>query len=221
LSAKNINNDITECIRNLAEETASMESGQKGALIYGSESPIEEIFADTIGNFLNKNVRVYPQYLVEKPNSPMPYRIDFVLQNAKRSVGIECDGKEYHADFMKDFHRDEMIVHQSKSVDVIYRFRGIDLNWFPYGCMRVLSLWEQGLFSERGLHNIEKLSDGEYFTETESTELSDILAKVTYIGLIPRNEYEEEDGRFHELSVLRRDSLIPASRWLGGDSING
>lgn len=91
------------------------------------ESPIEERFYNHIYKYKKQDVELIPQYPVSTISGN--FRIDFVLKNENRAIGIECDGEEFHTKEKDDWYdewRDTLIMVQSE-VKNIYRVKGKDI----------------------------------------------------------------------------------------------
>lgn len=77
---------------------------------------------------LNKrtDAKITPQYSV--PVGSSPYRLDFLIQSEKLSVGFEVDGKDYH-DTQSDSIRDKRILSKYPEINSIVRFEAHDIYW--------------------------------------------------------------------------------------------
>ncbi|MEZ4961185.1 MAG: hypothetical protein R2830_15265 [Saprospiraceae bacterium] len=109
--------EIAEKIKNNSSLTAHGEL----------ESPIEERLYNHIEKYKKQDVKLIPQYPVSTISGN--FRIDFVLKNKERVIGIECDGEEFHTKDKDDWYdewRDTLIMVQS-DVKNIYRVKGKDI----------------------------------------------------------------------------------------------
>ncbi len=91
------------------------------------ESPIEWRLFNHIEKYKKEGVKLIPQYPVSTISGN--FRIDFVLKNEIRVIGIECDGEEFHTKDKDDWYdewRDTLIMVQS-DVKNIYRVKGKDI----------------------------------------------------------------------------------------------
>jgi very-short-patch-repair endonuclease len=74
------------------------------------------------------------------PQEPVgPYRVDFLavasLEGRVKSLVIECDGKDFHTDWQKDFDRDMFMKRLEYGV---IRLRGTDIYRHPRECGRAV-----------------------------------------------------------------------------------
>jgi hypothetical protein len=118
------------------------------------DSELERKFAKSLVKHLDESCEIFPQHEVQTLWGR--FKIDFALESCGRTFGIECDGKDFH-EAGRDEWRDSMIL-GSSDVAVIYRFRGSDLTYQADDCLYLLSLWEPGVFSERGKINLRTLA---------------------------------------------------------------
>ena len=121
------------------------------------DNPLEDEFARNLVKYIGN---------VDDFDSQVPiaticgtFIVDFVVRIAGQSIGFECDGKDFH-DEWRDEWRDAMIL-GAKAVDVIYRLRGPDLYYHMEDCLFIVSQFEPGIFSKRGLTNLISLSSDE------------------------------------------------------------
>jgi hypothetical protein len=119
------------------------------------ESPLEDLFAYNLDKYVAAQAKISKQKEVQTFCGD--FRLDFVATSANgRSVGIECDGTEFH-DESRDEWRDAMIL-GSIGLSAIYRFQGPALFYHMEDCLYVLSQWEPHIFSERGRINLKILA---------------------------------------------------------------
>lgn len=121
------------------------------------ESPIEEIFAYNIVKYLDEGVTFKKQESVD--TSCGKFRLDFIVTRSGRSIGVECDGEEYHSP-LRDEWRDAMIL-ETGPVVAIYRFQGKDIFSNIEDCLFILSICEPQLFLGRGLACLKALASDE------------------------------------------------------------
>jgi len=114
------------------------------------ESPIEDIFAWNIVKYLSDSTELRKQ--VDFQTICGKFRVDFVAQNGRRKVGLECDGEDYHNEG-RDEWRDAILV-GSRFLDAVYHFPGKGIFNGIEGCLAALLVWEPQLFSERGQINL-------------------------------------------------------------------
>lgn len=122
------------------------------------DSPIENRFAMWFAKYAGDGIRLSPQVNVSTLCGL--FVLDFVLEDEKGyRVGIECDGKEYHCE-SRDEWRDAMILGAGHT-DVIYRLRGVDINYRIEDCLYLLAKLEPSFFSERMLTGLKDLVSDE------------------------------------------------------------
>ena len=81
------------------------------------------------------------------PTEWADFRIDIVLANSGRRVGIECDGASFHDEF-RDELRDSLIL-GSGLVDTIWRLPGSAIHNHIHDCLFLISLYDDFLFDDR------------------------------------------------------------------------
>jgi very-short-patch-repair endonuclease len=121
------------------------------------DSPIEDIFACHIVKYLPEAAQLHRQ--VEVDTQCGIYRVDFVCESNDRTVGLECDGMEFH-DEKRDEWRDALIM-QTGQLNAIYRFSGRNIYHKIDRALYLLSRCEKGLFSERGRINLKILGEAD------------------------------------------------------------
>ena len=122
-----------------------------------AESPLEELFWANTKRYLAEGV--VPHAQVEVATQWGAFRLDFLFEVEGRKVAVECDGKDFH-NARRDEWRDALIM-DAGGADEIVRFRGCNLTYSLEDCLAILRFWEPGLFSPRGLAQLEVLaSDG-------------------------------------------------------------
>lgn len=106
------------------------------------DSPIEEAFAWDLVKHLTREVEFTKQVECKTPAGD--FRLDFTASLNGRTIGIECDGKEYHGT-VRDVWRDAAIL-AACEVEAIYRFRGQDIWHRINDCMFLTCRFEPLLF---------------------------------------------------------------------------
>lgn len=123
------------------------------------DSPIENDFAYNIVKYLDNDVTFDKQVSVDTVCGR--FRLDFIAHRSRRRIGFECDGKEFHDNYVgcsaRDRWRDALIL-ETGVVEVIYRFPGKDLVYNINDCLFILAACEPQLFSERELINLNQLA---------------------------------------------------------------
>ncbi len=122
------------------------------------DSPIQRDLAWVLSKYVAPEVRFVKEH--EVATSISRFRIDLVLEHpGKRSVGIECDGREFH-DSLADLFRDALILGSSQ-ISTIYRFPGSLLFARPEDALYLLSIWEPELFNDRIAAQRDRLGSDE------------------------------------------------------------
>lgn len=122
------------------------------------DSPIEDIFAFHYVKHASQSVALMSQHRVETLCGA--FILDFVMKDQNGyTVGVECDGKEFHNE-SRDEWRDAMILGENH-VDVIYRVRGRDINFYIEDVLYLLSELEPSVFSERANANLKVFASPE------------------------------------------------------------
>lgn len=122
------------------------------------DSPIEDLLALYYVRYASDAVDLISQ--VEVKTLCGVFIVDFVIRDRSGNrVGIECDGKEFH-DESRDEWRDAMILGEGH-LDVIYRLRGSDLNYYVEDVLYLLAELEPGLFGPRAIANLKALASPE------------------------------------------------------------
>lgn len=144
-----------KCVESVGIKFMNHNGGKRGPefeLPY--DSPLEEMFAWNIVKYLDEGVAFQKQIPVDTRCGK--FRLDFIVQRSGRSIGLECDGEEYHCS-RRDEWRDAMIL-ETGLVQAIYRFRGKDLFSNIEDCLFFLSVYEPQFFLERGLACLKVLA---------------------------------------------------------------
>lgn len=158
----------------------------------GCESPIEEIFAYESVKYLNGRHDITNQVTIK--TSRGLFRIDFAITTEEKRVAIECDGKDFH-DAMRDEIRDDALLKEGH-LDVIYRFRGRDLYYYPEDCLWLMSQFDPGLFTRRGCSHLNKLHKLQFSRATiDSYVLSSDEGRHTYYCEIIRRTAKTQGGK--------------------------
>jgi len=115
---------------------------------------LEDLLAWNLDKYLDDLVVLHKQFEVETICGK--FRVDLAAVQGTRTVGFECDGKDFHNAFRDDW-RDAMIL-GTGAIDLIYRFRGCDLIYHMNDCLYVVSRLDKSLFSQRGFVNLNRLA---------------------------------------------------------------
>lgn len=110
------------------------------------DSPIQHWLAWVLSKYVVPGAKfVKEKEVVTKVSR---FRVDLVIElSEQKSIGIECDGVEFH-DPLADLFRDALILGNSR-LSAIYRFPGKVLSSHPEDALYLLSLWEPDFFNER------------------------------------------------------------------------
>jgi very-short-patch-repair endonuclease len=110
-----------------------------------SESPIATAIELQLCKHDLKDTEFRREY--PAPTEWADFRIDIVLANNGRRVGIECDGAAFHNEF-RDELRDSLIL-GSGLVDTIWRLPGSDIHNHIHDCLCLISLYDDFVFDDR------------------------------------------------------------------------
>lgn len=116
------------------------------------ESPIEQYLLTKLQGHLSHDVALSLQ--VPFATKCGAFRVDSVLTQDAKRVGIECDGKEFH-DFNRDEWRDAILLGEGHVTSIV-RFSGASIIGCPLGCLAAFGYWFPSMLSERGLALAEK-----------------------------------------------------------------
>lgn len=121
------------------------------------DSPIEDILAYNLLKYIRPDVVLRRQ--VEVATKAGTFRLDFVLEGNGVSIGLECDGEEFH-DPWRDEWRDAMILGSAKMDDIL-RIPGKHICGRPSICIYRIAEWYHEFFTDHGQTNIETLARAE------------------------------------------------------------
>ncbi|MBN2642938.1 MAG: hypothetical protein JXR78_14905 [Victivallales bacterium] len=148
------------------------------------DSEIEDIFIHTIAKYLKDDVKIIPQFEV---HVPMEFRIDFVLEQSGKYIGIECDGKDFH-NLYKDIIRDALIL-KSACIDPVFRFPGNAIFYCVNNCIFFIYNSFPDLFKEDLIINLLSLTDKSFIDQYEYNK---------YL----HEEYHKDEGPFENVSTF-------------------
>ena len=122
------------------------------------DSPIEDLFVRHYEKYAGPAVEFVAQKEVDTICGR--FILDFLIKDeAGYRVGIECDGKEFHEE-SRDEWRDAMILGDGY-VDVIYRLRGREINFYIEDILLLLAELEPTIFRDRAQANLGVLASPE------------------------------------------------------------
>lgn len=128
------------------------------------ESPLEELFAQTLQPLLKKSVQLIPQYAIETLWGK--FRIDFAIKNDDKIIGVECDGETVHGTEAQlyDTWRDIIILNEN-IITVIYRFSGTSLLKNIPAAVYAFYLCEPHIFAKRHISALQQNISQDLFQE--------------------------------------------------------
>lgn len=132
------------------------------------ESPIETIMLWLFLKYKAPGVQVETQrYLKTKAGI---YRADFVLSipEADKTCVVECDGRDFHKNLMKDLKRDKAII-SSWNIPHIWRLPGWAIFKSEHLCCYLISKFDPWIFSPRALVNLRTYAGGAEHEEIAGT----------------------------------------------------
>ena len=180
------------------------------------DSPIEDIFYVEFQKRMRR-VGVTIERQVVCPVLGKNCRLDFLITQNERKIGVECDGKEFHSE-TEDCIRDEWIC-RVHGFDRIYRISGRDLWFRTHDIMHLLLMQEPRLFSVRGQDHIEHLATpGQEYEDMYKTSRRGFPYRVKryYRRGNRRDElYEKEEAwRWKDPAVLAWSVAMGLPAWL-------
>jgi very-short-patch-repair endonuclease len=175
------------------------------------DSPIEDSFAWDLVKYLRKDVEFIPQFEVR--TSCGTFRVDFLCSLNGRTIGFECDGKNYHSNKKRDEWRDALIMGTGK-LNAIYRIPGKYINYDIGRAIYLLSLYEEQIFTERALINLETLGQADIDKVWESENRVRIVYKRYPDELAYLHDDQDLHEEAHTIANLELSRCID-SRWNG------
>jgi very-short-patch-repair endonuclease len=164
------------------------------------DSPIEEQLAWDLVKYLRVGVKFDRQ--VDVRTQCGTYRMDFVCNAGGRSVGIECDGQDYH-DAERDEWRDALIMATGR-VNAIYRLKGCDIFSEINRVLYLVSLCEESLFSDRGRISLKVLGEGDMI----SIVRDDTIISIEYRWYPEELAHLLDDQDLHDQAAQITDLFI-------------
>ncbi len=123
------------------------------------ESQIEEDMAIGLQKHLPDPLSIRPQVKVN--TGFMTFHIDLVVINRYGArIGIECDGKEFHQDAVRDKCRDALIL-GTRAVEAIYRFRWHQIYFHRDDCYYFITRRDPSVFTEAGRSYMDLIASAE------------------------------------------------------------
>jgi hypothetical protein len=144
-------------------------------------SDIEQVLADKLS-----------RYCAAKWHQQVSFRThfcDFFLDmgcqiRPGRAIGVECDGREFHQDKVRDFCRDALMLGTGR-LACIYRIEAWAIRKRDFDWLRILGSLEPGLFDCQRLQTLAEL--GSVYDNRVGTQIRD-----RYIGFLSRRSPEME-----------------------------
>lgn len=122
------------------------------------ERPLEDEFAWHLVKYLNPVTAL--DYQVKVETACAHFWVDFVVTLGHHRVGFECGEMEEAPDEQQLRFREALLL-GAGTLDVLYRFRGVDLMHHVHDCLFVASRWDPALFSSRAHVNLGTLAQEE------------------------------------------------------------
>ncbi len=119
-------------------------------------SDIEQILADKLSRYCA--VKWYQQVPFTTPFCNFFLDMGCSIR-PDHAIGVECDGREFHQDPIRDFCRDALILGTGR-LACIYRIEAWAIRKRELDWLRILGALEPGLFDRERLRTIEELGDG-------------------------------------------------------------
>jgi hypothetical protein len=177
------------------------------------ESPLEELFIETLEKYLSSKTQIFPQY--EVMTLAGKFRLDFLLTVNEKKIAFECDGADFH-DEWRDEWRDALIL-GSGEIDTIYRFRGKDLHTFLDDCICLIFHYDKELFDDRYILIAQQLISDElknqltnfYMKERNTIEYKAINDEGTQIGwlqLVMERRSKNYHGHWYVLFNIAKNN---------------
>ncbi len=160
------------------------------------ESPIEEMLLHTLHKHLRDDVCLQMQ--VETNTICGIFRLDFLLSTDTLKIGIECDGKEFHKNRLRDEWRDAMIL-GANHADEIVRIDGSAIHYGVDSCVFVLSAWYPAMFTERSLTVLKSIATAQLPNESVDRILSESTDSHAFIPVVG----DDGESRIHGAMMNR------------------
>lgn len=177
------------------------------------ERPLEDEFAWHLVKYLSPVTSMHYQMPIKTPGAS--FWVDFVVEDGVRRIGFECGELQDSADPEHVRYRDALVLGSGK-LDVLWRFRGLDLLHRLHDCLYLVSQQEKALFSQRGHINLETLA-------SVTARASVFKPPATIMALsYPTGEVSVEDQLFgpHDTTfstaslIVRRLSRSHPEAWI-------
>ena len=85
------------------------------------------------------------------------FDVDFLVELGKQRIGFMCGLMDSENELAQSGFKDALLI-DAGGLDVLYRFRKEDLEHRLHDCLQLVAAWNPGLFSQRGLVNLDILS---------------------------------------------------------------
>ncbi len=152
------------------------------------ELPLEDEFAWHLVKYLNPVTALAYQQKIETPCAH--FWVDFVVEQGGRRIGFECGNLEEPRDEEQERFREALML-GAGGLDVLYRFRAVDLLHRLHDCLYLAARWEKELFSKRGHINLDTLASAE--ARSCPFRQRDTEVRLSY----PAPEVQDEEGENH------------------------
>lgn len=160
---------------------------------------IEEFFAWNFAKYVDSSIDVRKQELISTTHGK--FYLDFAVDDLNgETIGIECDGKDFH-DRYRDEWRDALILDSGK-VSQIIRITGADIYFDINDVLFVLLIWFPRFFSESGKLNLTFLAS-DYIKSNQNSIIDSSYACTRLLF---------DDGSVQGSFVTRRTNLTDDGR---------
>lgn len=163
------------------------------------DSPIEERLAWSVSKLIDSDaVALCAQTLV--PTAHGAYRVDMLLHSQGKNTVIECDGEEFHKDYLADCARSAALL-ESGYVDQVVRYQGDVLHHSPDDAAYSLTFLHPEAFSTRALQVAGTRASGahtrmahQYGQGGDSTGAYPVFYEVETETIDDTDRWDEEDN---------------------------
>ncbi len=122
------------------------------------QSMLEDELAWHFAKYLHEEASFQDYAKITTPYATFP--VDFLVELGKQRIGFMCGLMEGDNERAESGFKDALLI-DAGGVDVLYRFRVQDIRDRLHDCLQLVAVWNPGLFSTRGLVNLERLSSAE------------------------------------------------------------
>lgn len=145
------------------------------------------------------------------------FDVDFLVELGKQRIGFMCGHMESDNERAESGFKDALLI-DAGGIDVVYRFRQEDLQLRLHDCLQIVAAWNPGLFSFRGIVNLETLASPD--ARAFRPSYNDSLFSLSIHNASREDRFEDEPfvwpsegGGTTEVFFRRMDRQHPAA-WL-------